>query len=290
MGKFFKAFGNGLGFLGIYIGASSIASLIIGVPIMVGTIMELMNQGGISVEEITIIAIRDLLEAALLITIVTGVIALLIYFLIFKGSKKNVLEEVNIRPINLKSIPFLILGGVALNFFISLILNLLPQEMIDAYSQSASLISGSDAMVFIATVIMAPIVEEVMCRGLIQSRFQKGMPTAVAIILQGVIFGALHGQILWIAYATLLGVIFGVIAHRQNSILGAIILHFAVNGSSFVLGLFGFDFEVHGTLMYVILAVSAILSVVSIVAILKMTPYSKNATVGNNELDDLQRM
>lgn len=78
-------------------------------------------------------------------------------------------------------------------------------------------------------VIIAPIVEEIVFRGIILRRFGKAMPMILAVILSSCLFGLGHGQIVWIAYAAILGVLFSAIALQEKSVTASIIMHMVFN-------------------------------------------------------------
>ena len=69
------------------------------------------------------------------------------------------------------------------------------------------MVSGSLIIMLISIVIIAPIVEEIIFRGLILSRLNKVMNTTVALIVSSLIFAILHGHILWVTYAFCVGYI-----------------------------------------------------------------------------------
>jgi len=76
----------------------------------------------------------------------------------------------------------------------------------------------------------APIVEEVFYRGLFQRALRKrGLPPALAIGINALVFGASHGQLLQLPALVLFGVAAGVLAHRSGRLGPAITAHVAFN-------------------------------------------------------------
>ena len=53
---------------------------------------------------------------------------------------------------------------------------------------------------WISVVIMAPLVEELTFRGFMYTRLKQGMPKWIAIIVTSLIFGCVHGTIIWAMY------------------------------------------------------------------------------------------
>ena len=121
------------------------------------------------------------------------------------------------------------------------------------------MVSGSFAITLIATVIVAPIVEEIVFRGLILSRLNKVINTVLALILSSSIFATLHGHILWIAYTFVLGILFGIVAIKMNSILPSIIFHMSFNLAGMFVDMIPFPEWAIGVVCLVSLVLSAIL-------------------------------
>jgi len=125
--------------------------------------------------------------------------------------------------------------GVAASFFISCVFSLLPipeSVMISYMEATAGLTSGSIIIRLLSTIIMAPIVEEIVFRGLVLSRLKKAMKLWVAIIISSLIFGLLHGQLIWIIYAFALGILMAAVAERTKSVGASVVLHVAFNSVS----------------------------------------------------------
>ena len=90
----------------------------------------------------------------------------------------------------------------------------------------------------LGTVILAPIVEEIVFRKWIIDR-AKPFGEFAACLLSGVIFGLFHGNFLQGFYTTALGCIFAYVYLRTSNIMYTIVLHSIVNlfGSIIVPGL-----------------------------------------------------
>ncbi len=77
-------------------------------------------------------------------------------------------------------------------------------------------------------VIVAPLTEEPIYRGFIlQAGLRRG--TWMGILLSGFLFGLVHSQIAALLPITVLGIIFGVLAHRSGSIYNTILAHACYN-------------------------------------------------------------
>lgn len=81
-----------------------------------------------------------------------------------------------------------------------------------------------------STLLLPPVVEEMVFRGIILDSFIKGkMNYKVAIVIQAVLFGIFHMNIIQGIYTAFLGIIFGYIAIKYGNILNVMILHLVFN-------------------------------------------------------------
>ncbi len=130
--------------------------------------------------------------------------------------------------------------GLSLQFLISMCLNavypILPQNLTDQYSElMESLLGGNVWLSLFVTVILAPLAEELLFRGVTLKKAQKIMPFMAANILQAVLFGIYHMNLIQGVYAFVLGLILGFTAEYFHSVWASILLHAFVNGSAEVL-------------------------------------------------------
>ena len=102
---------------------------------------------------------------------------------------------------------------------VSLVLALLPESWMEEYGKAMRLSTETGLIPALAVVAGAPLAEELVFRGVIQSRLERAMPVWIAIVLQAVLFGFIHGTPVQIGYAFLMGLLFGYIRYRTGSIL-----------------------------------------------------------------------
>jgi uncharacterized protein len=82
---------------------------------------------------------------------------------------------------------------------------------------------------FFAIAIAAPLVEELLFRGLLQNAFARFIPIWAAILLSSLAFAAVHGQPYAIPGLMTLSIAFGYIYHRTGSLRTNILLHMLNN-------------------------------------------------------------
>lgn len=109
----------------------------------------------------------------------------------------------------------------------------------EEYGKAMRLSTETGLIPALAVVAGAPLAEELVFRGVIQSRLERAMPVWIAIVLQAVLFGFIHGTPVQIGYAFLMGLLFGYICYRTGSILPTIAAHAAFNAMNDPLGLLG---------------------------------------------------
>ena len=92
---------------------------------------------------------------------------------------------------------------------------------------------GTSPFAIIAAVCMAPIGEELLCRGVCLHFGKKALGKFwYANILQALLFGVLHMNWVQGVYAFIIGLVLGYLAERYESLLPAMLVHFVVNFSS----------------------------------------------------------
>ena len=96
----------------------------------------------------------------------------------------------------------------------------------DQMSDAFSTIATDTAGIYLLTVLFAPILEEILFRGIIQKGLiNKGVKPAKAIIFSALAFGIFHLNPWQTVNAFLLGLVLGVVYYKTKSLLMPILLH-----------------------------------------------------------------
>ncbi|MBM6918463.1 CPBP family intramembrane glutamic endopeptidase [Intestinimonas butyriciproducens] len=144
------------------------------------------------------------------------------------------------QNIGRRQVACLLLAGACGNILVSGAMDLLPlpQQLMESYNQASQGLNTSLLWADLLSVaVFAPLVEEMIFRGLVFSRLRKALPGWLAVVLQGLVFGFVHGQLVWIVYATLFGLLLGYVRLRTGSLKASILLHLGFNLSSFFIGI-----------------------------------------------------
>lgn len=88
---------------------------------------------------------------------------------------------------------------------------------------------------FVSLAILAPLMEEFFCRGIILKGLLKAMSPAKAILWSALMFGIMHLNPWQALPAFLIGVILGWIYYKSRSIWAVIFIHFLNNSVSFLI-------------------------------------------------------
>lgn len=135
-------------------------------------------------------------------------------------------------------IPVIIVMGGLLQIAISGALNLIyvwKPEWLREYLQMMQTIGLGDMtfLVILASVILAPIGEELLCRGIMLKLAEKVTNRFwLANILQALAFGVIHGNLVQGSYAFILGLVFGYVYGKYRNIWICMLLHAVINFSS----------------------------------------------------------
>lgn len=219
--------------LGIQVGCAMAASVII---TMLVTIQE--ANSGISMAELTDLAAGRVMDNMIPILIVSQLVLILVFGLWYYfayGKKKR--PEGTEKPLPLQ-ILLIVVIGIGAQFFISGILTLignLAPWMLENYNElmEQSGIFEGTALTLISTIVLAPLSEELVCRGVVLRLAGKvSAKFWVANVIQALGFGILHGNLVQGIYAFALGLVLGALYGRFRNIWLCMLLHAVMNASS----------------------------------------------------------
>lgn len=133
-----------------------------------------------------------------------------------------------------------ILIGVAATALSACMMAILKVYARDAYRYVENFCTknATNATLCFVSVILAPIIEEVVFRGLIQHHLEKVMPFWIALLLSAICFGVWHRNLGQFVYTFMMALIWGIIYHATGSIRHTMVIHFCLNLSA-VLGFSG---------------------------------------------------
>ena len=177
-------------------------------------------------------AMAMVMSKAGLITLISDLAVLVILTVFFLVRKKKPLKEAGLVRTEPACVGAACAAAPLLYAAVTLVMSLLPEAWLESYIDASAALTQDDVFTILATVVLAPITEEVIFRGLIFSRLERAMPGWLAAVLSALAFGLCHGQPVWMAYAFVLGLVFAFLRLRTGSILPSLLAHFIFNGIS----------------------------------------------------------
>lgn len=163
---------------------------------------------------------------------IIGVFVFGLWYFFAYGKKKRPAEAE--KP-GIKELAMIVALGAFLQVFISGILGMISElfpELLEGYMEmmKSAGITEMTVITFIATVILAPIGEELLCRGVIFRLAGKvSAKFWVANCIQALAFGIIHANLVQGTYAFFLGLILGYIYGKYRNIWACMLLHGSVN-------------------------------------------------------------
>ena len=125
------------------------------------------------------------------------------------------------------SIGLMIGGSMITNAVVSVLSRFFPY--MDTTDPVSEALMGEELIITaILAGIVAPIMEELICRKLILDRIRP-LGEGISIILSGFLFGALHGNLHQFFYAALLGMLLAFVYLKTGKIVYPMLLHMLVN-------------------------------------------------------------
>lgn len=132
----------------------------------------------------------------------------------------------------------LIAGGLSLSMFVQFASQLYQskgQLPIEAFFQDR----GSALLLMIVSVLIAPVLEETIFRGLIYPVIARSFGIAASVLFTGTLFGLLHAAQLWggwtqIGLLVLVGIVFTQARAATRTVFASYLLHLSYNSFLFL--------------------------------------------------------
>lgn len=175
-------------------------------------------------------------------TFVFQLIGLIIFGLWFKlwGRNKFVNPVKVVKP---SAVLVALLAAVIMELLISVgmaIVSVIAPEIIENFNNMMEQAGVAEMtfVSFVATVFLAPIGEELVFRG-VTVRLGKwaGLPFCAINIIQAVLFGVFHLNLVQGVYAFFIGLVLGYLGHRYKTLWVPILMHFFCNLYATLMGM-----------------------------------------------------
>ena len=176
-------------------------------------------------------------------TLVSALFSVPAYWLIW-GRKKTAEDRKYFREkvLRLRTFAMIVIASFGLYYLallIAAVIAVASPAVMEEYSEMMdAALGGSEVLALLAAVILAPINEECIMRGLILKNLQRFFSTPVVIIVQAVIFGIFHANWVQGFYVLPVGAALGYVAVKSRSVVPCIFMHLFYNSLSFAVEMF----------------------------------------------------
>ena len=234
---------------------SFVLQVIVAIVVEVGAIVNLMASGISSPDGLTNAVMElatdssFLLKITVIVHICQVILGIIFYLTVFKVKPVNPAKHFSAT-----SVPAILIGFIGIELVFSLLLNfagyIFPKTM-QEYGEliESTGIADLTPLAAFATLVLAPIGEEILMRGMTVRILKKCTDKFFVInVIQDLLFGILHANLVQGIYAFILGLVLGYTAKRYNTIYASMLAHLAFNfsGTFIVSWLFGSEEETLG--------------------------------------------
>ena len=168
-----------------------------------------------------------------ILTIISAIICIIIFYFWYRKYNPNNLKTEIYRIRSLKSICLLFILSLSYSLFEIGTINLIATEHYNIFQNYVNMVnqfhSGNQIIRYLYSLLIAPISEELIFRGMILTKASKELTFLKANILQSVLFGLYHMNIIQGVYTFIAGLLLGYIAFKFKTIMASIILHSFLN-------------------------------------------------------------
>ncbi|TYQ17685.1 UNVERIFIED_CONTAM: hypothetical protein Cloal_0043 [Acetivibrio alkalicellulosi] len=245
MGNKFKMTAYIFTYLLVFLGVQVLTGVILALGYIGISVLALIMSGE-NISDINMIQFEEdifryITEQINVSLIISFVISLVIYYFIFKIRKINILKASGFSKIRVSNIPILVILAISMNIVVSFILSIAMKYM--PYNQTFAkyqemmeeLFKGGNTYLLLISIgILAPLLEEIVFRGLIFSELRKNTNIIITILIQALLFGIVHLNPVQSTYAFFLGIFLGFLYVWTKSIWAPVIVHIVFNSFSVI--------------------------------------------------------
>jgi membrane protease YdiL (CAAX protease family) len=215
--KYLKLFGKVIAVLLIYYAMQILFTIVVAV----NAVLSGMNKSAL---------LNYIVDISVIILVPSIIISIFIYFLMYRKNEKSLFTRCNFKKINISEAVLIVI----IIFGASLVIGGFTEyfsKYFPSYQETTNTIqAGLTSILGMLTVILlAPMFEEILFRGIILSELKDNMNLKLAVIIQGITFGIYHLNLFQGMYAAVLGLILGFICVRAKSIFASMLGHITFN-------------------------------------------------------------
>lgn len=230
-----KGIWKGIAYFIMYFGLTMILQILLSIGFMAIGAANGLNDEALIIE----FASNNILG----ITVISGILTILVLYLVFKVRKKPVRQEWKLNKFRISDVALASVISFSFSFVFALCTYNVSLENSLMISKSVAFYSEIFPMLGIVLMavnllIIAPIAEEIAFRGIIYTRVESTTNAITAIIVSSVLFGIMHfeaGGVILVIGAILMALVFGYIFYKFESLWVCMIAHAAANLPDYIL-------------------------------------------------------
>lgn len=170
---------------------------------------------------------------SLQITAATNIVLMPIFALLLRSDnkKRKLARGFSYRTAQTKSLLLMGIMGMTAAVSVNVIVSLSGLAYFSPKYQQVShmIYSGGLFMEIVSAVIAAPILEELLFRGMIYARLRDLCGAKWAIIISAAFFGIFHGNLVQFVYAFIIGLMLAYVYEKLKTVWAPIVFHVGAN-------------------------------------------------------------
>lgn len=209
---------------------------------------------------------KYLSEQSILMLFVATLVSIPVFYFLYRRDSKQKLFTYGLARVKKLSYLWIIPASIAAYFLFTQLLDVtivyLPEASLKSFAEADRLLtSGNLILQTLTVVVMAPVVEELLFRGLVFRRLSVLLGTAGGIFGSALIFAVFHGNLIQGIYAFLVGILLAWTYYHYRAIYAPILMHMCMNGVSQVLRFIDVETFIYSSsvVFFVVVAVEMIL-------------------------------
>lgn len=205
-----------------------------------------------------------------------GIISLVFYYLIMKSRGIKLFKYCRFKKISIITVILVIISVLSFSLFLQPIVDILT-KIFPSYNEINDTFKDASYNYFsvLCITLFIPIFEEILFRGMILNDIRSKINIIAAVIIQGILFGVYHMNMVQGIYAAFLGIILGFIYIWSGSIISTIIAHITFNISGIAVFPYIFNESSYNMVIYI----SIIGLIVGISTLLLLKKINKNLSL-----------
>lgn len=222
---------------------------------------------------------------SLIVTVTSDLIQFTIFYFMFKKlKKKSLFDHVKLtKKISGANIGIISIIGISAGFFTSSVFKIpyITEKYPDLVAiMKFMFVDGGNLVVFTCFLLVGSVFKEILFRGLLFNEFRNALPLALAVLLQGLMYGVLFFSFSppLMAYGFIGAVLFTILYVLVDSLWAPVIAQATCQGSMYILMITG-DLLINRNTVNVLIAISMIVIVAATVFLAKKMKFQVENSV-----------